>query len=252
MNKFLNGKNIAIGIITLALGVFIAVGIGKVWARQTTTVSGNVAAFVLNPEGKIDGAILDTGDQVKFGAQTGEIVAANVAVGGALSATGNAGTKSDYGREIHAQTLQIGDQTITVIGGKGPKGGKDDKGKRPHPPKKGERPEPKDAPEMRNGEMPPAPLAENGEAAPAPPVKETVKVASNVKFVIVGGRGEARGLILADGTQVNLPKEVADAGLTFDTATSVAVEGEVSKGNFGSFVKPNAITINNQTFSFNR
>ena len=255
MNKVLNGKNIAIGIITLALGVFVAVGIGKVWARQTTTVSGNVAAFVLNPEGKIDGAILDTGDQVKFGAQTGEIVAANVAVGGALSATGNAGTKSDYGREIHAQTLQIGDQTITVVGGKGPK---DDKGKRPHPPKKGEkgekgeRPEPKDAPEMKDGEMPPAPPVDNNEAPPAPPVKETAKIASNVKFVVVGAKGEARGLILVDGTQINLPKEVQDAGMSFDTTTSVVVEGEVSKGNFGLFVKPNVVTINNQTFSFNR
>lgn len=240
MRKFLNGRNIAIGIITLALGVFIAAGIGKVWANKSTTVSGNVVSFILNPEGKVDGAILDTGDQIKFGEQTGELVASQIQIGGALGATGNTGTKSNYGREIHAQTLQIGEQTITVVGGKGPK---DDKSKHPHPPKKGDRPEPKDAPqsEVRNGEIPPV---------PAP--KEIVKVSSNVRFVIVGREGEAKGLILADGTQINLPKEVKDAELTFAESMNVAVEGEVSKGNFGSFVKSNVLTINNQTFSFNR
>ena len=249
MNNFLNGRNIAIGIITLALGVFVAVSIGKAWASQTTTtVSGNVAAFILNPEGMVEGAILDTGDQIKFGAQTGELVTANVAVGSSLTATGDAGTKSNYGREFKAKTLQFGDQTINIVGGKGPKG---EKGK----PKKGKHKEPKDAPkpEMRNGEMPSAPpVAGNRELPPTPAPKEVVKVSSNVKFVIVGREGEAKGLILADGTQVNLPKEVKNAGLTFAEAMDVAVEGEVSKGNFGTFIKPNVLMINNQTFSFNR
>jgi len=238
MNTILNGRNIAIGVITLALGVFVALGMGKIWAGQTTTVNGNVVSFILNPEGKVEGAILDTGDQVKFGEQTGELVASNIQIGGVLSATGDVGTKSNYGRELKAKTLQIGEQTITAVGGKKPKG---EKGKRPHKPKKGERPEPKDAPQpdMRNGETPPAP-------------KEVVKVSSNVRFVIVGKDGEAKGLILADGTNINLPKEVKDAGLKFAETMNVAIEGEVSKGNFGSFVKPNVLTINNQTFSFNR
>jgi hypothetical protein len=248
MNKFLNGRNIAIGIITLVIGVFVVVGIGKVWAGQTTTVSGNVVSFILNPEGKVDGAILDTGDQVKFGAQTGELVASNIQIGGALSATGHAGTKSNYGREIHAQTLQIGEQTINVIGGKGHKGDKGDKGKRPHPPKKDEKGERGD----RNERREPKPEMNDGEVSSASTAKETVKVASKVKFVIVDRKGEARGLILADGTNINLPKEAEDAKLTFDETTSIAVEGEVAKGSFGSFVKPNVLTINNQTFSFNR
>ena len=90
----------------------------------------------------------------------------------------------------------------------------------------------------------------DGEVSPAP--KETAKAASSVKYVLVGGKGEARGLILADGTQIDLPKEVKDAELIFSAATRVAVEGEISRSAFGAFIKPNALTIDNQTFSFNR
>lgn len=255
MNKFLNGRNLVIGIITLAFGVLVAVGISKVWTFQTT-VSGNVASFILNREGKPDGAILDTGDQIKFGAQTGELVASQIKIGDALSASGRAGSSTNYGRELQAKTLQIGDQTITVVGGAKPPRDdkrKGDKPRPPRPPKDGDapRPEPKGAPQPEAGNAP-QPEINNGEMPPAPTPKETAKVASNVKFVLVGAEGEARGLILADGTQIDLPKEVKDAELTFSDATQVAVEGEVSKGDFGAFIKPNVLTIDNQTFSFNR
>lgn len=268
MRNILNGKNLTIGIITLIIGVVAVFGIARVWAFQSTTVSGNVASFILNPEGKIDGAVLDSGDQVKFGAQTGELVASQIKVGDALSATGDAGSKSDYGRELRAESLQIGDQTITVVNAKpgpdrdGKKGPRPPKGERPRPPhegkpepRDGERPEPRDA-QMNEMPAPPAPDAANQPKAdvppPAPVEKETAKASSNVKFVLVGGKGEARGLILADGTQIDLPKEVKDAGITFSQATAVDVEGEISKGQSGNFIRPAVLKIDNQTFSFNR
>ena len=256
MNKVLNGKNIAIGIITLALGVFVVLGIGKVWAQQTTTVSGNVASFILNPEGKVDGAILDTGDQVTFGAETGEIVAANVAVGGALTATGHAGTKSDYGREFHAKTVQIGEQTITVVGRPHPP--KDGlKGGKPHGPRppKGNKPEPKDgeksAPPMSEDAENMPPRSENAPEANAPQ-PETAKISGTVKFVLVNKDGKARGLILAGGEQLNLGKEVENANLSFDANTNVGAEGAAAKSQFGTFVKAKVLTVGNQTFAFGK
>lgn len=264
MRNFLKGRNLVIGIITLIIGVVAVVGIAKVWAAQDTTVSGNVVSFILNPEGKIDGAILSTGDQVKFGAQTGELIAAQVKIGDALSATGHAGSSSNYGRELRAESLQIGDETITVVNAKprpgdrdGKKGPRPPKGERPHPPRDGK-------PELRNGERPkprdeqmneqPAPNTENQPEANLPPApeKEMAKTNSTVKFILVGGRGEVRGLILADGTQIDLPKEVKDAGISFSEATAVNVEGEISKGQVGNFIRPAILTIDNQTFSFNR
>ncbi len=249
MNKIFNSRNIAIAVITLAIGVFAACGAANMFFGETT-VSGNVVSFILNPEGRVEGAILDTGDQVKFGAETGEVVTANVQIGSPLTATGNAGTKSDYGREFHAETLQIGDQTITIADKpKGPKGDK------PHPPKgkkgpkDGEKPSPPNA-EINDGK----PLPPNAENAPAAtiPQPETATVSGTVRYVLVNKDGNPRGLILANGEQLNLGKEVEEAGLSFDTNTSVNATGEIAKSQFGTFARPKVLTIGNQTFTFNR
>ncbi len=283
MNKIFNLKNVAIAIFTLALGTFVALGASKLLFDKQETVTGNVVSFILNPEGKVDGAILDTGDQVKFGAETGEIVTANVQIGAPLTATGRAGTKSDFGREFHAQTVQIGEQTITIAGkpknprdgnkpGKGGrKGGRDERDERgdrpgkPHPPRDGDRPEkPRDGerPMPPNGEIndepngeQSAPNAENREVS-APetnrPAIETAKVSGNVKFVLVNREGKARAVILSGGEQLDLGREVENANLTIDANTIVTAEGEIAKSQFGTFVRPKVLSVGNQTFTFRR
>lgn len=252
MRKIFNGRNIAIAIITLAIGTFVALGVSNLVFDRTETVSGNVVSFILNPEGKVDGAILDTGDQVKFGIEAGEIVTANLQIGNQLTATGRGGTKSDYGREFHAESLQIGGQTITIAGK--PNGPKDDK---PHPPRglQGDKPKgPREDRLMppnaeRNEEKALPPDAENAPEANRPPA-ETVKISGNVKFVLVNRDGEPRGLILTSGEQLHLGREVEEAALTFDQNTSVSAEGKIAKGQFGSFVTAKVLTVGSQTFTF--
>lgn len=267
--KFISKRNIIVSLIALIIGICAVAGLGKVFHRSSVSVSGKVTTFILNPEGRVDGAILDTGDQVHFGMETGEIVTGQVKIGDTLTATGHAGTKSDYGRELRAESLQIGDQTITVLHSKPkpPRGGKgDDKPKRrpgddrrpkprpgddkmppppPPPAKDGDAPKPDD---MDEADVPPPP-------APAQPELQAAAAANangQVQFVLVGGRGEARGLILSGGEQIDLPREVVDAGLTFTQETQVSVEGEFAQSDFGKFIRPARITIGNQTFSFNR
>ena len=264
MKKIFSGRNIAIAIITLAIGTFVALGASKIFFNSATTVSGNVVSFILNPEGKVDGAILDTGDQIKFGAETGEVVTANLQIGSALTATGRAGTSSNYGREFRAQTLQIGDQTITIAkdrkqpkgdrGDRGERGGDRDGKHRPHPPRDGRKP--------KDGERPLPPSDEMNDEKPLPPdaemrdenapQMETATVSGNVKFVLVNKDGEPRGLILASGEQLDLGREVENAGLSFDQNTSVNATGEIAKGQFGTFVRPKVLTVGNQTFTFDR
>lgn len=249
MNKIFNSRNIAIAVITLAIGIFVALGASKLFFNSSMTVSGNVVSFILNPEGRVDGAILDTGDQVKFGAETGEVVTANVQIGAPLTATGHAGTKSDYGREFHAETLQIGDQTITITGKpKGPKGDK------PHPPKDKKGPKDGEKPLPPNAEMNDDKPLPNGEVMPEAnlPKPGTATVSGTVKYVLVNKDGNPRGLILANGEQMNLGKEVEEASLSFDTNTSINATGEIAKSQFGTFVRPKVLTIGNQTFTFNR
>lgn len=267
-NKLFKSRNIAIAIITLAIGTFAAFGAAKIFFSQTTTVSGTVASFILNPEGKIDGAVLNTGDQVHFGAETGEVVASQVKVGDALSATGRAGSKSDYGRELRAETLQIGDQTINISPAK-PRPPRDEQKPSLRPgddPKRGPRPDDDKMPSAPDAKAPdakasiaaPAPDAADAPApdakAPVPPPPapvQTVSAQGQVQTVLVGAKGEPRGLILSGDEQVDLPKEVSDANLTFNQGTEVSVEGESAKGNSGTFIRPMRLTIGNQTFSFN-
>lgn len=247
MKKYLNGRNITVGIITLILGILAVTAIARGLMFAQTTVSGTVVVFMLNPEGKVEGAILNTGDQVRFGLQTGELVSSQVKIGDSLSATGRAGSRSSYGRELNAESLQIGEQTITVIKG-APKPLHD----RPHPPHD-RKPKPGDERHEPNGASNPEPNADIPLAREvAPASKETVKAGGKVQFVIVGARGEARGLVLASGEQLRLPREVVNTGIAIDENTDVTVEGEASKSNFGTFVNPVHLTIGNQTFSFNR
>lgn len=247
MKKFFNGRNIAIAIFTLAIGTFVAFGAAKLFFNSSTTVSGNVVSFILNPEGRVEGAILDTGDQIKFGAETGEFVAANLQVGAPLTATGSAGSRSTYGREFKARTLKIGEQTVT-ISGRGHRGKEDKPGKGKKPHGKGERGKP------RNGEKP----LPNGEISEeiAPdanfPQAETATVSGTVKHVLVNKDGNPRGLILAGGEQFKLGRIIEDAELSFDTSTNVSATGEIAKSDFGSFIKAKVLTIGDQTFTFDR
>lgn len=245
--KIFSKSNITVGLITLVIGVFAVVGIAKVFRQSTASVSGTITAFILNPEGKVDGVILDTGDQLNFGMETGVIVSEKVKIGDAISATGHTGTKSDYGRELQAETLQIGDQTITVLHSK-PKSPRDERRPKPRPgddkmpPANAPKQDDVNAPKLSDVNFPPV--------APIP--MQTTTANGQIRFVLVGGRGEARGLILSSGEQIALPKEVNDAGLTFNQETQISVEGESAQSDFGKFIHPTRLTIENQTFSFNR
>jgi hypothetical protein len=108
-------------------------------------------------------------------------------------------------------------------------------------------PQDTDAPKSEDIDAPPAELSQ-------PPVapRQTASASGQVRFVLVGGRGEARGLILSGGEQIALPKEVNDANLTFSQDTQISVEGESPQSDFGKFIHPTRLTIGNQTFSFNR
>ena len=270
--EFFRKRNIAVGLIALVIGTFAFIAVAKAFFQSSTTVTGNIAAFILNPEGKPDGAILNTGDQVHFGPQTGQLVASQIKVGDALTVTGRTGYKTNYGREMRAETVQINGNTITVLNSRPAPpardgGGPDGKGK-PMPPRDRAGRPGKDQPmppatgdEKADGAQPnadyPVEDAAGGNAPNVPqPVaassRQAVSANGSVRFVLVGGRGEARGLILTDGTQVMLPREVNNANLTLNEQTAVSIEGTGAKSEYGTFVHPTRLTIGTQTFSFNR
>ncbi|MER3429160.1 MAG: hypothetical protein C4334_13920 [Pyrinomonas sp.] len=215
-------------LIVFGFGVLLAWGAQRLW-QQATTTQGQIVAFILDPAGRVEGVALDNGDQVRFGAQTGEFVSSRVKVGDRLTATGRAGTRSGYGREVRATTLQVADQRVEIV----PSGPQ-----RPKGPKHGPVPPPVPGAGM---------ILPEGSA-----LEEKATAQGTIKLVLVDGHGQARGLILSDGTQVALPRAVADAGVTLDAQTPVIVEGRAMKSDFGVRVEPARLTIGQRTFSFDR
>ena len=252
--KLFNKRNLAVGIIALIIGLAAVFVMTKVFGRTSTTVTGSVTAFILNSEGKPDGVILDTGEQIRFGADTGALVASQIKVGDQITVTGYAGDKSEYGRELRAETLQIGGQTINVIHDKRKpqRPGEGDKPKNQKGEKRRQRSgDEKASTEPADADAPAAPVNADAPVPPMPAPRETLTANGTVKTILVGGHGEARGLILSDGTQIMLPKEVAEAQLTFNEQTSVSVEGEAAKSDFGTFINPTRLTVGDRTFSVN-
>lgn len=257
--KYFEKKNYATVIITFVIGI---VAVGAIyglanlfdwqspvnastfssWSDQT--INGKGSKFLLDDQGKVNGLLLDSGDQLHFSPETGLAIAAVVKVGDDISATGDAGTQSNYGRAFHAKQLTANGQTFTEI--KEPK--------KPH----GERPKPKhgERPMPPNGETPPTPPIEgNPPIAPLPSAnQETFNTSGAIETFLVGMKGEINGLILAGGEQIRFSPKVGEqitaAGVSADS--QVSVTGFGVKNEYGTVIRPNSLTIGNQTFTLGR
>ncbi len=82
------------------------------------TVSGPVARVLVNPKGDVDGLVLATGEQVKFKPHHGTLVLTLLGrTGGAVTASGY-GMRNAFGTVVDAESMAIGDQTLS-LGGRG-------------------------------------------------------------------------------------------------------------------------------------
>ena len=68
-----------------------------------STFTGVVEQYLLNPEGLVDGLLLNNGVQVKFPPQAGENLTAK---GTEIEVTGNAGVQSQFGQEVRASQIR--------------------------------------------------------------------------------------------------------------------------------------------------
>lgn len=265
--KYFEKKNYATIIITFVIGL---VAVGAIyglanlfdwqspvnastfssWSDQT--INGKATKFLLDDQGKVNGLLLDSGDQLRFSPETGLAIAAVVKVGDDISATGDAGTQSNYGRAFHVKQLMANGQTFTEI-----KEPKKPHGEHPKP-KHGERPMPPNGerPMPPNGETPPPPPVEgNMPIAPLPSAnQETFNAGGAIGTFLVGMRGEINGLILASGEQIRFSPKVGEqitaAGVSADS--QVSVTGFGVKNEYGTVIRPNSLKIGSQTFTLGK
>jgi hypothetical protein len=271
-------RNLLAAIATFAIGVGACAAIWGVpkFLRRSTSVNGQVSAYLLDDRGDVNGLLLTSGDQLHFGKQTGAIVATQIRVGDEITATGHAGAKSNYGREVRVGKISANGRTIVEAeagpprphgphDGRGPNG-PEDRADRPGPPEPrspGERESPA-GPDAK----PPAPnrISENvpqvqpgasaqpapGLAAPAKP--EIFKAAGTIRAHLVNGHGDVDGLVLSSGEQVRFSPRVGELIVAAEqgTTTQISVEGNGTRNDRGTVILPTQITVGNQTIALGR
>ena len=222
----------------IGVGAYAAIWGMPKFKAGSETVKSEAAAYLLDDRGAVNGLLLKSGDQLRFSPQTGEAVAAQIKVGDEVTATGRAGTKSIYGREVRVEQISANGRSIVEVkhGPKrrpdrhGPKGSCD-----------------KNEPGAVQGDG-----ADTDQTRSAQP--ETVKAAGTIQAHLVNGHGDVDGLILSTGEQVRFSPKAGQlvAAAERGADTLVSVEGAAVRNERGTVLRPTLITVGNQTISLGR
>lgn len=262
-------RNLLIAMATL---VVIAGACAAIWGvpklmRRSTTVTSQVTTYLLDNRGEVNGLLLASGDQLRFSPQTGAVVAAQIKIGDQVTATGHAGTKTSYGREVRVEKISADGRTI-IEAESGPP--------RPHGPK--DKPSPRgwenseDRDERSNDARGPREAQSetkgpnntatnepnrdaSAKALPAPsPAPEVFKASGTIGTHLVNGHGDVDGIILSGAEQVRFSPKVGKLILAAEqgATTQVSVEGEGVRNERGIVIRPTQITVGNQTIALKR
>lgn len=259
-------RNLLIAVATL---VVIAGACAAIWGvpklmRRSTTVTSQVTIYLLDDRGEVNGLLLASGDQLRFSPQTGAIVAAQIKIGDQVTATGHAGSKTSYGREVRVEKISANGRTIieAEVGPPHPHGPKD----KPGPPAREDRDQrsdeargPVEAPSPSRGPNNTAANEPNSDAAakalPAPsPTPEIFKASGTIGTHLVNGHGDVDGIILSGAEQIRFSPKVGKLILAAEqgATTQVNVEGEGVRNERGIVIRPTQIAVGNQTIALKR
>jgi hypothetical protein len=248
---------VAVSTFVIGVGTFAAIwGIPRVLTRSVT-IKSQAAAYLLDDRGTVNGLLLASGDQLHFSPQIGEAVAGQIKSGDEVIATGRAGSKSNYGREVRVEQISANGRTI-VDAGSGPKHPLKSRDGRP-PRGPGDRPAPPAAPARGGAETEPkvapgggadANRTENGQ----PATQGTFKATGAIKAHLVNGHGDVDGLLLSGGEQVRFSPKVGKLVVAAEQGpdTQVSVEGAGVRNERGTVMSPALITVGNQTIALGR
>lgn len=173
----------------------------------TTSISGIVDQYLLNPEGEADGLLLQSGTQIHFPPHLSEQLQSTVRPGIKVSINGFAeGASSFAATSITNITNQ---KSVSDAG----------------PPPPGLR-------------VPPTLRGVN---------LKKLKAQSTIKILLRGPRGETNGFVLADKTVVRMPPETAFAlSSIFQVGQSMTVEGYGTESKAGKCLEATALGTANQ------
>ncbi len=174
----------------------------------TTTYNGKVQQYLLNPEGRVDGLLLNNKIQVKFPPHLSDRLTNAIAPNDEVSIIGVAGTPTQFGQEIRATQIVNLRTQQTIVN---------------QPPT-----------------VPPAP--------PANRVSYSNLSADGIaRHWLVGHRGELKGVILSSGVEVKFPPHVGDRLVSIIQGNDkVQVQGFGTRNTYGQVIEATTLTVNGQ------
>jgi membrane protein implicated in regulation of membrane protease activity len=95
MKKIISRRNLLVGIATLLIGLGTSAAIWGVpkFLKRSTSIKGQVNAYLLDDQGAVNGLLLSTGAQLHFKKETGSVVTSQIKVGDEVRVVGHAGTQ---------------------------------------------------------------------------------------------------------------------------------------------------------------
>lgn len=252
-------RNLLAGISAFIIGIG---AYAAIWGMPTfltpgITTKSQVTAYLLDDRGTVNGLLLASGDQLHFSQQTGEAVTTQIKVGDELTATGRAGSKSNYGREVRVKQISANGRTI-IEAKSGPKHSREPHGRRSSK-GDGDRPAPIGATTQFTAKTEQSVVPDSVAGADkvenvAPALPETFKAVGTIKVHLVNGRGDVNGLILSTGEQIRFSPKVGQLIVAAEQGedTPVSLEGTGVKTERGTVILPARITVGTQTIALGR
>jgi hypothetical protein len=178
---------------------------------EAVTYAGTVQKYLLNPEGRVDGLLLNNGLQVKFPPHLSDQLTNLIAPNAEVSITGKPGTPTRFGQEIRA--IQITNrQTQQTIAAQPPT-------------------------------TPPSPPANSTSYT-------NLSAEGTTQHWLVGHRGELNGLILSSGVEVKFPPHVGEQLVNLIQGNDkVEVQGFGSRNSYGKVIEATQLTVNGQNIA---
>ncbi|MUG91935.1 hypothetical protein F7734_05430 [Scytonema sp. UIC 10036] len=177
----------------------------------TTTYNGRVQQYLLNPEGRVDGLLLDNKLQVKFPPHLSDRLTSALAPDAEVRIVGVAGTPTRFGQEIRAtQIVNLSTQETIAT----------------QPPT-----------------VPPPP--------PANRVSYSSLSADGIaRHWLVGHRGELKGVILSSGVVVKFPPHVGDRLANIIQGNDqVRVQGFGTRNTYGQVIEATTLSVNRENIA---
>lgn len=176
-----------------------------------TTFTGKVQQYLLNPEGKVDGILLDNELQVKFPPHMGDSLVSMITLGAKVTVSGTPGISTRFGQEVKAYSITNSQTGQTLV----------------------------EQPPI----APPQPPLQSDYS--------NFSVEGTAQHWLVGHRGEMNGVALSNGAIVKFPPHVGMQLLSFTKAgDNVKAEGFGTRNRYGQVLQATALTVNGQSVSF--